>query len=956
MWHDPAVPNPVPDSSAGGTERADVDEYGVRRLIGREQELEHLDTWLGDVLAGRSRPLLLAGEPGIGKTSLLHAVRARAIRLGALPIAVSPLPTAAGLALAGLGAVLGSLRSAATSADGAISDPMQLVTGVGETSANPLTLCGGLVALLAAAAEEQPIVLIIDDAQWLDRSSAEVIIGAFRGLILDCVGLLVAARSGEPHRFEEIQRLPIRGVSMAAASELFESMNIDTTVLSHCWEATGGNPLALDVILHGMDEHQRRGARPLPDPLPVADSIAAAFRRRVEALPAATCSALVVLAADTGASPSTLLEALTRVGRDLADFEPAESAAIVTRSGGRLVFAHPLLRGSALATASPAQLRAAHSALAVAHQANGELEPWAWHLAAAATGPDDVAAHALADVAAIARRRGAIASAAEGFLVAARLSPTRSDRAEWLLAAGGAIWVVGRVEEAMRVLGEALDASDTPKQRAEVAMLLGKIELWTRGPRVARDRFLGAVAGLGNEHLGLASRLVSQAAATAVVSGDVHGTADLARSALELAPGDDPAALVQAELTISYLEIHAAEPAARARLEPIVQLAEMLIDSADDDVGGLLGIVGMCLTETERFPEAERLLLAVARQARRNGASADSALFAAILAEKHWRTGDWLEAAHLASTDVAQGTTMPVNLAWAGAVLAHFDAAAGRAEACRERSAGAVRVGRTTSAGVVLIWAGHAMGLLEVGFGRWAAAARQLDRVAALTEALGRHLPGAVWWQGDHIEALVRSGRRDDAARALDRLDRERSVGDQRWAACVAARGRAMLSPDVDTALAEFTLSIELATLLPAPFEAARSRLNRGERLIAVGAADQAATGLRDALDSFERLGAAAFAERTRRLLGEPMAARSTVGLDQLLTPGELRVAVAVAKGATNREVGADLFVSVKTVDYHLQNVYRKLNLRSRTELAVRVSQATFDDVRQSGPRADEPS
>jgi DNA-binding CsgD family transcriptional regulator len=932
-----AVPNAFPDSSAG-TDRSDVDEYGVRRLVGRDHELAHLDNWLDDVVAGRSRPLLLEGEPGIGKTSLLRAVRARALRAGARPIAVSPIPTAASLTLAGLGAVLASLRPAAASGDAA--DPVLTMFGDGQASANPLTLCGGLVSLLAAAAEEQPVVLMIDDGQWLDQSSAEVIVAAFKGLILDRVGLLVAARSGEPHRFDEIQRLPIGGVSEAAAVQLFASLRIEARVMSRCWEATGGNPLALDVVLHGMDEQQRRGASPMPEPLPVADSIATAFRRRVEALPAATRSALVVLAADTGLSPGSMFTALTSLGHGMVDFDPAEAASIVVSSGGRLAFAHPLLRTSALATALPAQLRAAHGALAAAHKEAGELEPWAWHLAAAATSPDAEAAAALADVATTARRRGSIASAAEGFYLAARLATTRADRAAWLMAAGEATWVVGRVDDATSILGEALDACETPTERAEVAMLLGKIELWTRGPRVARDRFLGAVGELGDDNQSLASRLVSQAAATAVVSGDVLGSMDLAQDAIALAPPDDVAAVVQAELAAGYLQIHAADPTAMTRLQPIVDLAELLIDSGDEGVGGLLGLVGMCLTETERFMQAENLLRAVGRQARRNGASADSALYAAILAEKHWRTGNWLEATHLASTDVAEGTYLPVNLAWAAAVVAHFDAAAGRAEACRERAAGAVRVGRTTSAGVVLIWAGHAMGLLEVGFGRWAAAARQLDRVAALTESLGRHQPGAVWWQGDHIEALVRSGRLDDAAHALERLDAERAVGDQVWPACVAARGRALLATDIEIAIAEFARSIELASSLPAPFEVARSRLNRGERLIQEGSGGEAVHDLREALDAFERLGAASFAERTRAMLGDPMATRSTVGLDELLTPGELRVALAVAKGATNREVGADLFVSVKTVDYHLQNIYRKLNLRSRTELAVRVSQA----------------
>ncbi|MBA2282414.1 MAG: response regulator transcription factor [Acidimicrobiia bacterium] len=150
-----------------------------------------------------------------------------------------------------------------------------------------------------------------------------------------------------------------------------------------------------------------------------------------------------------------------------------------------------------------------------------------------------------------------------------------------------------------------------------------------------------------------------------------------------------------------------------------------------------------------------------------------------------------------------------------------------------------------------------------------------------------------------------------------------------------------MSTTDLEAALAELTTSVELAESIPAPFEAARSRLIRGERRLEAGATEAGADDLRDALDAFGRLGASAFADRTRVLLGDPVTARSTVGLAELLTPGELRVALAVAKGATNREVAADLFVSAKTVDYHLQNVYRKLNLRSRTELAVRVAQAT---------------
>ena len=933
----------MPDGGARSSGAAD--ERGGRGLLGRNAELDQLDAWLDDVVARRARPLLLQGEPGAGKTSLLRAVRARAAQLGARAVTVLPIPTATTLTLAGLNALVAQLQM---DPDGEERVGVELSGADG--SANPLVLSGELVALLAAAADAQPIVVIIDDGQWLDRTSAEVILAALGGLTLDQVGLVVAARSGEPHPFAGLQRLTVLGLSRSAVTEVFAHLHIADAVLAQCWEATAGNPLALGVVLAKLNDDERRGASPLPDPLPVADVIAAALRHRLQALPAATQLALVVLAADTASSSTTVGVALALLGGSLIDLDAAEDGAVISVSGGRLAFTNPLLRATALGMASASQRRDAHRALAAAHDLAGEPEPRAWQLAAAAAGPDDSAADALAEVAQHALRRGATAVAADGFLTAAHLSTTPALRVARLAAAGRAAWVLGRVDEATRTLNEALDAAQTRTEQADIELLLGLIELWARGPRIARDRFLAAIdpgrtqrrgtaATVEHADPNIAARLLGHAAATAMVSGDVRGTLHLARRAATLATSDDPAATIQATLTLGYLETHAGEPGGISRLEPIIQMASALAESDDPDVVGFLGLVGMCLIEAERLEEAEPFLVAVVRRSRSEGASASGAMASAILAEKHWRTGNWLEAAHLASTAVVPGATLPVNRAWATAFLAHLDAGAGRAQACRQRAAAAVREGGATEAGVALIWAGHAMGLLEIGSGRWPHAARQLDRVAALTEALGRHLPGAVWWQGDHIEALARAERHDDAHRALARLDAERTATTQRWPACVAARGRALLTSDLDEAVAELTRSIELAEAIPAPFEAARSRLLRGERLL--GHDGAAVDDLRDALSAFDRLGASAFADRTRVLLGEPVAARATTDLADLLTPAELRVALAVARGATNREVAADLFVSNKTIDYHLQNVYRKLSLRSRTELALRVAQAT---------------
>ena len=456
-------------------------------------------------------------------------------------------------------------------------------------------------------------------------------------------------------------------------------------------------------------------------------------------------------------------------------------------------------------------------------------------------------------------RRGATAVAAEGFLTAARLSPTQPDRAARLLAAGDATWVVGRVDEATEILGEALDASETPHgagrgrdaPRPDRPLGAGSPRCPRPFPRRRGPRWSTTIRAWRR-------RLISQAAFTAVVSGDVHGALALAAPAFELAPADDLAATVQATVTLGYLESHAADPGGRrpARADHrdgrAVRRQRRFRRRRPARARGHVPHRDRALGRGGAVPGRRRAPLPAKRRDGDAGRCAPrswprSTGAPAIGSRRRtWRR-----------TTSLDGATMPVNQAWASAFLAHLDAGAGRAESCRQRAASAVRGGGATGAGVVLVWAGHAMGLLEVGFGRWAEAAaparpgRRAHRVAG-TPPAGSGLVAGRSHRG--ARASGPSGRRR-RGRSIVSTD-ERSAGSQRWPACVAARGRALLAGRPrGRPRGAGDLGRSWRRRSPSPFEAARSRLIRGERLLEAGSAAAAGDDLRDALDAFDRLG-----------------------------------------------------------------------------------------------------
>ncbi len=312
--------------------------------------------------------------------------------------------------------------------------------------------------------------------------------------------------------------------------------------------------------------------------------------------------------------------------------------------------------------------------------------------------------------------------------------------------------------------------------------------------------------------------------------------------------------------------------------------------------------------------------------------SATAALASATLAELCWRSGRWDEAWALATSELVTGVTLIGARLWLLAFTAHLDSGYGRADDCRLRAHAALAESESMGFGTASIWAYHALGLLELGLGHPVAAAAHLDHLDAIATANEIIDPNAVWWQADHVEALVRSGRRHEAARALKRLVAGAELSGGVWPSATSLRCRALLATTIDDAERWFEEALNEHDRLAAPFELARTLLCRAERRVSAGGHLDPSADLSEAIAIFDALGAASWSAQGCALR-DTIASRGEASTEELLSPAERRVAEAVASGMSNREVASSLYVSERTVEFHLHNVYRKLKVRSRTQL-----------------------
>jgi DNA-binding CsgD family transcriptional regulator len=789
------------------------------------------------------------------------------------------------------------------------------------------------LALIASVAEDQPVLCLVDDAQWLDRTSAEALLFATRRFAEEGVVMMFGARDGEATRFEArgVPELLLEGLDPADARRLLgQAPGGDTVaaeVAARLVTMTDGNPLALTEIPSELTEAQRVGAEALDDPLHGGAAVERAFGNRVSKLsPLARCALLLAAASDTG----DLEPVLRAAGDDAAGLDEAQEVGLIRVDGGQIVFRHPLVRSAVYGSATAGKRRAVHSALADALTGT-EPDRAAWHRALATVGFDEDVAAELVGAAEAARRRGGADSQARLLERAARLTPDLERRADRLLEAGRAAYHAGRADQAAALLDEGLELSSDPGVRAdlvevrtEVARAGGDIESWITRCRAEAD----LVEPFDRAR---ASNLLFQVWDYVAEQFDCTTGRELIDRLAALAePAGEEQRILSARAWQALLDGRTAE----AR-ESALRGAELSYRDPTEratEFGYVLGYIGEYLA-------ARRLLEYVIGCFRRDGAILDLAKANTALCCLEVSMGRFTHArvAAAEAVDLAEEAGLVYWLTDALSCLAMAEATLGAEASCRAHAMRsgdlALRVGLPST----YAFTQSALGRLELGLGRTgeAIAALELARAAAADI----RSPGFMLWMPDLIEAYVRAGRRRDALALCDIFDADAQAADHEWSLITVARCRALLAEaEFDEG---FSAALALSSVETWPFERARCELLYGERLRRARRRVDAREELRRALECFERLGTSAFAERARgelRATGETVQGRDRAAVDDL-TAQELQIALLVAEGRTNREVAAGIFLSPKTIEKHLSSVYRKLGLRSRSELARRFAE-----------------
>jgi DNA-binding CsgD family transcriptional regulator len=915
----PAPPGPNPSSTPP--------------LLGRERERALVDRILENARAGVSDVVVLRGEAGIGKSALLDYAAARAG--GMTVVRAVGVESEAELEFSGLLDVcrplLGQLPGLPAPQAGALRSALGLASG---EAVDRFAIGAAVLGLLGAAAVGAPLVVLVDDAQWLDRSSADALLFAARRLDSEAVAVLFAVRDGAGCSFDApgLTEFVLEGLAPAAAAALLASRSpvpVASEVAERIYAVTRGNPLAALELPAHVPPEQLTGREPLAEPLPAGASVQRAFCNRVEALPPASRAAVLVAAVSPSAELEPVLSALAQLGVAWSALEPVEDAGLLRIEGDSIAFRHPLVRSAVFHGAAPSERRAAHRALADALEGAGRDDQRAWHLAAAALGRDADAAAALAEAARRTLARSGYAGAATAFERAARLTPDDELRRRRLHEAAEAAWLGGRKQNAIDLVEEALAGADDPELRARMLHLRGHIE--RIGGSVPKGvELLLEAADLAEPHEpARAVAILAEAVHAAVHAGAPGPALEAGLRARALAPRDGSAADFRAEFALGQaLFVNERAGEGEATLLRALDLLAARPELADDPVNLIAGSIaaGMADRAAEGIELAERAM-AAARD-RGDFASLHRAIAAAGANAR--RAGRWREAYAYATETVARArecdeTTIVFHTL---THLAAMDAARGDELRCRARVAEAIELG--VRIGVVTEWPERLLAVLDLGLGRLEDAAARLEALERSAGDRGYFVGGA----GELVETYSRLGDRERAQAAFERWLASDARASSVEAAATAERSRGLLAGD-DEYEQHFREALRLQLSIGEVFGAARTRFCLGERLRRAGRRIDARRELRAALAAFEQLEATPWAERTRtelRASGETLRRREPHEGEEL-TPQERQIAAHVAQGKTNKEVAAALFLSPKTVDFHLRRVFRKLAVRSRGEL-----------------------
>lgn len=914
-------------------------------LVGREAELDRIDAVLAGVRAGRGAVLALTGEPGVGKSALLDAAGERAADMRLLRAA--GVEYEAELPFSGLHELLHPVLGLVEHVPAPQASALRGALAMSDGAVERFAVFAAVFSLLVAAAADQPVLVCVDDSQWIDSASLEALAFAARRLGGERVGIVAAFRDevAASFRVSRFERLALEGLRADAIAVLVDraaDRPLSDNLVERLARATHGNPLAALEVAAALGDHRLAGRIGVGEPLPSSRLISRAFERRLSELSTPARQALTLAAAGEAESPHVILAAAVRLGLQDHAFAEAEQAETLAVEEDRVRFRHPLLRSLAYGSAAAEQRRAAHAALAeVLQSAPGTgSERRAWHLAAATVAPDESVAAALAAAAERFASRSGYVAAAYAYERAAELTPTPSRRAERLVAAAEATRLAGRPVHARQLLTEAAALAEDRSLQVDIALKEAMLEAWLGSVEVAFQRYAAIAEEVVERDPDQGAFALSHAAATAIAAGDTGAALAAARRASALA-GVSEAMLWEVRETLGTVLVLRGETAEGA---PLLRDVAAHYERSGELPGR--DYVAQSLLWVEDYDLARRLLDPLLAHASRVGDIRALTSALEVQAQLDFRTGDWRAALDAASESVrlSADTELTVQLAFSLAVLAIVEAACGR-EGAERHAAEADAIAARNRLQVIAEYTGAARGLAALGRGDALEASTQLEAVADRVAQTGRRQPGVLQWEADLLEAAVRAERLDLARAGLAKLERQAEETGSAWGAAVAARIAGLLADDYRPV---FEQALRLHGFAAAPFEEARARLCFGQRLRRDGLRVEAREQLRAAGEGFRRLGATPWLEAFERELrgtGERLRRRAPDSAEEL-TPQEHAIADLVAGGASNKDVAAQLFLSAKTVEAHLTRIYRKLGVNSRTQLARRLGEERANDLR----------
>ncbi len=911
------------------------DGNGSPSLYGRRRECAALDGLVDRVRGGRSAVLVLRGEAGIGKTALLRYLTDRAA--GFSVARCVGVESEMELAFTGLHELCTPVLSFLDTLDEPQGEALSVALGLasGEPPESFLVALAAL-NLLTHAAEARPLLCIVDDVQWLDQATAGVLAFVGRRLLAEPVGLVFAARTmvdwDDP--LAGLPDLRLSGVDEPSARALLASVStarVDESVRSRIVEEAHGNPLAL----REMGAMDFAGGFAMPDAVDIPRRIEGQYLTRLRELPRHTQRLLLVAAADPVGDPELLARAALRLGLNINAADFAVEAGLLDIGAG-VRFRHPLLRSAAYRGADVEQRRAAHAALAEATDARLDPDRRAWHRAYAAGGADEEVATELIGSADRAARRGGVAAAAAFWERAVALTPDPALRAERVLVAAEAKYVAGDFMATQNLLAAAeiglLDQqcqARLERLRAQTQFGLQLAFMLNRG-REAPLLLLKAAQRLQplDEALTLESLLEALVAGMyggRLVAGG--GLAEVARAAMSVPLGPEPPhpLLLLRGLAVRVLDGYAAAA-------PVLQEALQQYRAQPTQLDALChpySVVAGELCDDDAWVE---LASGQARLARSSGTLSYLPFALAWTAVFHVRAGEFAEAEALISEseDIDPGIADRI-LRHAAVLLAAWRGDRHRAADLMEEMAAA---GSRRGEGSALTYVDYARAVLYNGLADFDRAAEAAYAAVSADEILV-----STWPLPELVEAAARSGQPEHAAAAAERLSVIAAASGTYGARAAAALAQAVIAND-DAAEGLYREAIELLVDTRMAANLARARLCYGEWLRRAGRCAEAGTQLQSAFDAFSAMGANAFAERARRELeatGEMVRThRAESGVE--LTPQEHQIAQLARTRRTNPEIGAELFLSARTVEWHLRNIFTKLGIGSRHELDAALS------------------